>query len=152
MKVIAQNKKVSFDYEILEKYEAGVELLGFEVKSIKSGHISIQGSFVVVRDSQLYLLNAFVPPYQPKNAPSNYNPSRTRRLLLHRFQTKKLIGKTKEKGLTLMPFKVYNKDNKIKIEVVLARPRKKIDKREKIRGRDVQREIERELKERSYKQ
>ena len=152
MKVIAQNKKVSFDYEILEKYEAGVELLGLEVKSIKNGHISIQGSFVVVRDSQLYLLNAFVPPYQPKNAPSNYNPSRTRRLLLHRFQTKKLIGKTKEKGLTLMPFKVYNKDNKIKIEVVLARPRKKIDKREKIRGRDVQREIERELKERSYKQ
>ncbi|MFH0987383.1 MAG: SsrA-binding protein SmpB [Patescibacteria group bacterium] len=152
MKVIAQNKKVSFDYEILEKYEAGVELLGLEVKSIKNGHISIQGSFVVVRDSQLYLLNAFVPPYQPKNAPSNYNPSRTRRLLLHRFQTKKLIGKTKEKGLTLMPFKVYNKDNKIKIEVVLARPRKKIDKREKIRERDVQREIERELKERSYKQ
>lgn len=151
MKVFAQNKKALFDYEVIEKYEAGIELLGLEVKSIKNGHASLQGSFVIPRDSQLYLLNAFIPPYQPQNTSNDYKPTRTRRLLLHKEEVNKLIGKIKKKGLTLIPFRVYNKNAKIKIEVVLARNRKKVDKREKIKERDTKREIEREFKEKNYK-
>jgi len=146
MKVIVKNKRAIFDYEILEKHEAGMELSGSEVKSIRGGLISLLGSFVIVKNSQLYLLNASISPYQPRNIPQDYNPSRTRRLLLHRSEIKKLIGKTREKGLTLIPLQVYNKRGKIKIEIALAKSRKKVDKREKIKERETKREIEREFK------
>ncbi len=142
--VIATNKRAYFDYEILETYEAGIELLGFEVKSIKTGRINLAGAYVVIRDGQAWLLNADIPAYQPKNAPADYDTKRTRRLLLKKSEIKNLIGRTQEKGLTLTPLKVYTKNHRIKLEIGLAKSRKKYDKRELIRKRETQREMRRE--------
>ena len=138
---ISENKRAYFDYEILETFEAGMELRGFEVKSIKNGKINLAGSHAVVRGNEVWLLNADISPYQPKNMPENYNSKRTRRLLMHKKEISALIGKTKEKGLTLVPLKVYIKNQKIKLEIGLAKSKKKTDKRENIRKREVQREI-----------
>ena len=141
MMVIATNKRAHFDYEILETYEAGIELYGFEVKSIKSGRINLAGSYAIIRNNEVWLINADIPPYQPKNAPEDYDSKRSRRLLLGKKEIKTLIGKTVEKGLTLMPLKVYTKERKIKIEIGLAKSRKKADKRELIKKREAEREI-----------
>jgi len=141
-----KNKRAYFDYEILEKYEAGIELFGFEVKSIKTGHISFKGSFVVIKNNEVYLLNAFIPPYQPKNTPKDYEPSRTRKLLLRKNEIKTLIGKSKQKGLTLVPVGVYTKRGLIKLEIGIGKGKKKFDKREKIKKREAKREMERTLK------
>jgi len=142
--VISTNKRAYFDYEILETYEAGVELFGFEVKAIKTGKINLAGAYVIIRNNQTWLLNADIPPYQPVNAPSDYDSKRTRRLLLKKKEIKNLIGHTHEKGLTLMPLKVYTtKRGKIKIEIGLAKSRKKADKREVIKKREIEREIRR---------
>ena len=146
VKAIAENKQSRFDYEILEKFEAGLVLAGYEVKSIKTGHISLRGSFVVIKNEEPWLLNAHIPPYQPKNTPEDYSPSRSRKLLLTRKEIKYLIGKSKEKGLTLVPLRVYTKRGKIKLEFGIGKGRKKIDKRELIKKREVKREIERTLK------
>jgi SsrA-binding protein len=146
MPVLAVNRKATFDYEILETYEAGIELKGFEVKSAKAGRANLAGSFVVVRGGEAFLLGATIAPYQPKNTPAGHEPSRTRRLLLHRAELKELIGATAQKHLTLIPLRMYNKGPKIKLEVGLARRRKKYDKREHIREREDQRKIERALK------
>ncbi len=141
--IIATNKRAYFDYQILETYEAGVELLGFEVKSIKTGRINLAGSYAVIKDNQIWLLNADIPPYQPKNMPKDYDSKRTRRLLLKKSEIKNLIGRTQEKGLTLVPLKVYTKSKtgKIKIEIGLAKSRRKADKRELIKKREAEREI-----------
>jgi len=147
MGVIIKNKNAYFSYQILEKLEAGVSLIGQEVKSIKSGRISLKGAYVSVRNNEVFLINCTIPPYQPANAPKNYDQTRPRKLLLKKKEIKYLIGKTKEKGLTLVPLKVYTKKGKIKIEIGLAKGKKKIDKREKIKKRDVEREIRRTLKE-----
>ncbi|MEK7114775.1 MAG: SsrA-binding protein SmpB, partial [Patescibacteria group bacterium] len=117
MGVLASNKKAYFDYEILETYEAGVELKGYEVKSIKTGHINLAGSYVVIKDKQAWLLNADIPPYQPANMPSDYDSKCSRRLLLKKEEINELIGKTHEKGLTIVPLKVYNKHRWVKIEI-----------------------------------
>lgn len=146
MKTITTNKKAYFDYEILETYEAGIELLGYEVKSIKTGHINLTGAYVLIRNHEAYLLNADVPPYQPKNTPVDYDPQRTRRLLLRREEIKELIGRTHQKGLTIVPLKAYNKGRRLKIEIGLARGKKKSDKREMIKKREAQREMDRVLK------
>ncbi|OGM90241.1 SsrA-binding protein, partial [Candidatus Wolfebacteria bacterium RBG_13_41_7] len=140
-------KRAYFDHEILETYEAGVELRGFEVKSIKNGRINLAGSYVVFRENQFWLLGADIPAYQPKNAPENYDSKRTRRLLLKKNEIKELIGRTQEKGLTLLPLKVYTKgkSNLIKIEIGLAKSRKKADKRELLKKRDADREMARHL-------
>ena len=98
MKELAKNKKAFYDYEILEKFEAGMVLTGQEVKSIKSGRMSLKGSYVVLKDEEPYLIGASVPPYQPANTPKDYNPGKPRKLLLHKTEIKKLIGKSKEKG------------------------------------------------------
>ena len=139
--VISTNKRAYFDYEILETYEAGIELLGAEVKSIRTGRINLAGSYVLIRGNNIRLLNADIPPFQPKNTPEDYNSKRTRRLLLNKSEIKNLIGKIHEKGLTLMPLKVYTKNRKIKIEIGLAKSRKKADKREFIKKRDMKREF-----------
>jgi SsrA-binding protein len=141
--LISANKRAYFDYEIFETYEAGVELLGFEVKSIKSGRINLAGSYAIIRNNQAWLLNADIPPYQPKNTPPDYDSKRTRRLLLKKSEIKNLIGRVQEKGLTLVPLRVYTKgkDRKIKIEIGLAKSRKKTDKRELIKKREVEREM-----------
>lgn len=146
MSELASNRRAYFDYEILETYEAGIELLGHEVKSVKAGHINLTGSFAVIRGGEAYLLNATISPYQAKNIPADYDPLRTRKLLLHKSEIKELIGKSAQKGLTIVPLKVYTKRARIKISLGLARHKKQGDKRETIRGREAEREIKRELK------
>lgn len=148
MKILAENKKAYFDYEVLEKLEAGIVLIGQEVKSIKLGRMNLAGSYVVLRNQELFLIGAKVPPYQPKNAPPDYNPERSRKLLLRKSEIKHLIGKVKEKGLTLIPLKVYTKGDKIKLEFAAAKGKKKADKREIIKKREADREIQRALKSR----
>ena len=147
MKSLTENKKAYFDYQILEKFEAGISLLGQEVKSIKTGKASMAGSYVVLKGSEVYLIGANVPPYQPKNTPPDYKPERSRKLLLKKAEIKYLIGKTKEKGLTLVPLKMYTKKGKIKIEFALAKGKQKADKRERIKERDFEREKGRALRE-----
>ena len=148
MKVLARDKKAYFKYEILEKFEAGIILIGQEVKSIKSGRINLAGSYVVLKNNEVYLIGCHIPAYQPKNAPPDYNPERSRKLLLKKSEIKYLIGKSKQKGLTLVPLRVYTKRGKIKIEFAVARGKKKVDKRELIKKREAEREIRRELKSR----
>lgn len=146
MNVFAENRKAFFEYEILETYEAGIVLFGYETKAVKTGHINLSGSFVVVKNEELFLLNADIPPYQPKNTPQEYDPRRSRKLLLHKSEIKSLIGKTKQKGLTLAPLKVYTLKGKIKLQFGIARGKKKFDKRETIKKRDFEREKGRILK------
>jgi SsrA-binding protein len=148
MVIITENKKAWFDYQILETYEAGIELKGFEVKAVKSGRISLAGSYAIIRDHQVWLLNVDIPPYQPKNTPADYDSKRTRRLLLNKKEIKNLIGLTQEKGLTLVPLKVYTKgkSRRIKIEIGLAKSRKKADKRELIKKRNIEADIRRYLR------
>lgn len=143
---IIENKKVFFDYEILEKFEAGISLIGQEVKSIKSGKISLKGAYVVVKDEEIFLIGCHIPAYQPKNAPLDYNPEKSRKLLLKKSEIKYLIGKTKERGLTLIPLRVYTKRNLIKLEFGIVKRKKKFDKKETIKKRETEREIRRILK------
>ena len=142
----AENRKARFDYEILEKYEAGIELLGSEVKSIRNGQMSLEGAFVIIRGGEAFLINASIPPYQPKNTPKDYDPLRNRRLLLTKKEIKELSGSEKNKSLTIVPISVYNKNRKIKVEVALVKGKKKYDKRETIKKRDTDREVRREYK------
>ena len=143
--IITTNKRAYFDYNILEAYEAGIELKGFEVKSIKTGRINLAGAYAIIRDNQAWLINADIPAYQPKNAPIDYDSKRTRRLLLKKSEIKNLIGSIVEKGLTLMPLKVYTKNRKVKIEIGLGKSRKKKDKRELIKKREAKREMRRSI-------
>lgn len=145
MTSLAENRKVYFDYEILETFEAGLELTGAEVKSAKSGWANLTGSFVVSHGQELLLVNAFIAPYQPKNQP-NYNPTRSRRLLLKKKEIAYLKGKISEKGLTLVPLKLYTKKALIKFELAVARGKKQFEKREKIAKREARRKIERALR------
>lgn len=140
----AKNKKAYFDYEILQKYEAGIELRGYEVKSIKTGRASLRGAFVIIRGNEAYLTNTTIAQYQEANTPKDYDATRTRRLLLHKKEIQELIGAAAAKGLTLVPLRLYNKKGKIKLEFALVRGKKKYDKRESIKKRDAEREIERE--------
>ena len=146
MKLLSENKKAYYNYQILEKFEAGVSLIGQEVKSIKTRGTSLAGSYITVRDEEIYWIGAKIPAYQPKNAPSDYDPERSRKLLLKKSEIKYLIGKSKQKSLTLIPLKVYTKKGKIKIEFGIARGKKKFDKRELIKKRETEREIEKTLK------
>jgi len=146
MKVLAENKKAYFNYQVLERLEAGISLIGQEVKSIKSGRVSLSSTYVTLKNSEVFLIGCNVPPYQPKNAPSDYNPERSRKLLLKKSEIKYLIGKVKQKGLTLVPLKVYIKRGKIKLEFGITKGKKKFDKRESIRKREVEREMRRALK------
>lgn len=139
----AVNKKAVFDYEILETVEAGIALLGFEVKAVRKGFASLAGSFAVIRGGEAYLVNGAIPPYQPGNTPKEYDPTRTRKLLLTKDEIKELIGKTEKTGLTLVPLKLYNKRGKIKLSIGLARHKKKYDKRETIKRRETEREMRR---------
>jgi SsrA-binding protein len=146
MATFADNRKAHFDYEILEKLQAGLVLNGQEVKSIKSGRIQLAGSYVLLREKELFLVGANIPPYQPANAPKDYDPERSRKLLLHKDEIQDLLGKVKEKGLTLIPLRVYNNKRQLKLEFALAKGKKKGDKREAIKLREAKREIERTLK------
>jgi SsrA-binding protein len=146
MKKLAINKRARFDYDILEKFEGGLVLKGYEVKSIKNGRISIKNAFVTAKDEELFLTNANIPLYENAGKIENYEPTRPRKLLLHKKQLKYLAGRSQSEGLTMMPISVYNKERKIKLEFGLAKGRKKYDKRKRIKEREDKRRIERSLK------
>lgn len=143
---VVENKRVGFDYTILEEIEAGLELFGYEVKSLRAGHGSLKGARVVARGGEAYLVGATIPAWQPANAPKSYDPERTRRLLLSRKQIAHVSSAEGEKGLTIVPLKVYNKGRKLKLAIAIARGKKKEDKRHSIRAREEKRRIERTLK------
>lgn len=146
MSTLIHNKKVSFNYEIIDKYEAGIELLGLEVKSLKKKQGSFLGAYVIVRGGEVFLINANIPPYQPSNTPDSYDPYRNRKLLLTKKEINDLIGSEKQRGLTIVPISMYTKGRKIKIEIGVARGKKKHDKRQQIKKRESDREIRRTLK------
>lgn len=146
MKVLSENKKAYFTYQILEKFEAGIALNGQEVKSIKLGRINLMGSYVVIRNGEVYLVGANVPAYQPKNAPPDYDPKRSKKLLLRKKEINYLIGKSQQKGLTMIPLKVYTNNGKIKLEFGIGKGKKKFDKRETIKKRETEKEMKRVLK------
>src|SRR3989344_1570852 len=143
---LIQNKKAYFNYEILEKFEAGIELLGSEVKSLKGSQGSLEGAHVTIRGSEAYVTGMHISPYQPKNMPKDYDPLRNRRLLLTKKEIDKLGGAENQKGLTIVPLSVYNKGRKLKLEIAVVRGKKKYDKRETIKKRDTEREIGRDIK------
>ena len=146
MPTLIRNKKATFNYEILEKFDAGIELFGFEVKSIKDKQGSLEGSHVSVRGGEVFLLNTNIPPYQAANTPDSYNPERNRRLFLTKKEIKKLMEFEAKKGLTVVPLSMYTKGNKIKVGIAVVRGKKKFDKRESIKKRDTKRDTEREVK------
>jgi len=146
MKELSKNKRAYFDYNILEKIEVGIELLGFEVKAAKSGKIDLSGSYARLKDEQAWLVGASISPYQPKNTPAEYDPSRDRRLLLTKKELRTLSGKHAEAGLTVVPLRAYIKGRLVKIELGLARSKKKWDKRDAIKKRESDTEIRRTFK------
>jgi SsrA-binding protein len=141
METIAENRRARFDYEIAETYEAGIALLGHEVKSAKGGHFQIAGARVLIRNGEAWLVNAHIPPYQPKNAPANYEEDRSRRLLLTKEEVKSLTGALQERGKTLIPLRAYLKHGFIKLELGLGKSKKKSDKRTAIKKRSHEREM-----------
>ncbi len=146
MKPLIENKKARMEYDALETLDAGMELFGFEVKSLRSGKGSLLGSRVVVRGGEAYLLGSTIPAFQEKNAPKDFDPERTRRLLLSRKEIAGLSTYEGQKGLTVVPIMVYNKGRRLKLVVIVGRHKKKHDKRATLRDRDDRRTIERTLK------
>jgi len=142
----AENRKAYFNYEILEKITAGIELLGFEVKAIKAGRMSLDGAYAVVRGNEAFLIGASVTSLQPKNTPKDYNERRNRKLLLTKKEIRHLAESENQNGLTIAALLVYNIGHKIKVELGLAKGKKKSDKRESIKKRESDREINRTLK------
>jgi len=150
MKIVATNRKAKRDYEILETYEAGIELKGTEVKSIRNGRININDSFIREKRGELYLVGAHISPYEQGNI-FNHDPLRDRKLLLHKKEIHRIITKMKEKRLTVIPLKVYfNKRGKVKVEIAVAKGRKAYEKKQKIKERDIEREMQAELKKWKY--
>lgn len=147
MKVYSENKRAFFNYQVLEKFEAGISLKGQEVKSIRLGRANLSGSFITIKDEEAYLTGCSIPPYQPKNAPKDYNSQRERKLLLKKSEIKYLLGKSKEKRLTLIPLRFYDKKGKIKLEIALVRGKKKIEKKKEIKKREIDRELKRIIRE-----
>jgi SsrA-binding protein len=149
MKSVAVNKTVSHDYLILETFEAGLALVGSEVKSVRSGRVSLKESYAEVRNGEVFLIKCHISPYEAANI-FNHDPLRERKLLLHRREIKRLAGKTQERGLTMVPTKVLiNDKGKIKLELALVRGKREHEKRETIKKRDADREIRAALKNRS---
>ncbi|MBI3671425.1 SsrA-binding protein SmpB [Candidatus Azambacteria bacterium] len=146
MPKLAENRKALFDYEVMDKLEAGLLLRGFEVKAIKNGLMNLRGSYITIGSDGAFLINANISPYQAKNTPKDYDPQRPRKLLLRKKEINYLIGKTAEKGLTLVPISVYTKGRLIKLEFALVRSQKQFEKREKIKEREFKRQAQRILK------
>ena len=145
IKLIANNKKAYFDYFILENYEAGIELFGTEVKSIRIGHCSIKESWISIEKNEIYIMGMHVNPYEKGNI-FNKDPLRVKKLLMHKNEIIKIGSKVQEKGLTLVPLKVYLKGSLVKVEIGLARGKKNYDKRESLAKKDHKREVDRALK------
>src|SRR4051795_6581358 len=143
---IATNRQAAFRYNLLERFEAGVVLQGSEVKSLRNGSVQLKDAYAEVRDGELWLRNMHIAPYEP--ARENHDPERPRKLLLHRREIERLIGKTAERGLTLVPVRMYFKGPHVKVELALAKGKEHADKRETIREREQKRDMEREFRER----
>jgi len=146
MPVLAENKRLRFDYEILEDFEAGIELLGLEVKSLRKHGATLDSAYVVIRGGEAYIMQMSIPPYQPANTPENYDPLHTRKLILSKDEIRDLADVETSKGLTIVPIRVYTKGPKVKLSIGIVRGKKKFDKRESIKERDTDREIRRTLK------
>ena len=143
---IATNRQASYRYNLLERFEAGIILTGTEVKSLREGNVQLKDAYAAVRDGEVWLLGMYIAPYGPA-ARDNHDPERPRKLLLHRKEIERLIGQTAERGLTLVPTRIYFSGSNAKVELALARGKDVYDKRETIRRREVQREVQRELRE-----
>lgn len=143
MSVLAVNKRANFDYQILETFEAGLVLSGQEVKSAKNGRVNLKGSYVTLTGNEPFVLNMHIAKYDKAGALPSYDPYRTRKLLLKKKEINYLIGKKQEQGLTLVPLKLYTKRNKVKISFGLGKGKKKYDKREDIKKRELKREMRR---------
>jgi len=153
MPTLVDYKKARFNYEILETIEAGIELSGYEVKSLKKGQGSLDGAYIIIRGGEAYVMNMFVPPYQEKNTPKDYESRRNRRLLMTRKEIAHLAsmeggGGAAGKGLTIVPISVYSKGPLVKIQVAVVRGKKKFDKREAIKRRETDRAVRREFTDR----
>ncbi len=146
MKSLVENKKARLEYEFIETYEAGIALRGFEVKALRAGKASLVGSRVLVRAGEAYLVGATISPYQEGNTPKGYDPERTRRLLVSKKELQSLEGEESQRGLTLIPVMVYNKNRFLKLLFALGRKKKKHDKRATLKERDDRRGMERTLK------
>lgn len=144
MTTYVNNKKVNFDYEIIEKFEAGIKLSGFEVKSIKKNQGSLEGSYVIVRGGEAFVVNMLIPPYQENNTPKGYEPRSNRKLLLTKLEIKRL-SETENSGLTVVPISLYNKGDLIKLSLAIVKGKKKYDKRESIKKREDERRVKREF-------
>lgn len=144
---LAENRKAHFNYEFLEEMEAGIELEGFEVRAVRTGKMSLEGSHVTARGREAFLVGATIAPYQPNNTPKGYSPTRNRKLLLTKKEIDELAGNESKKGLTIVPISVYNKGRRIKVKIAIARGKKKFDKRETLKRRDDEREMRRTLTE-----
>lgn len=142
---LVENKKARFNYEILETLEVGLELTGAEVKSLRKGQASLEGSRVIIDGDEATLVGAYIAPYQPKNQ-LGYDPERPRRLLIKKEEIKELLGKGKMKRLTIIPLSVYNKKRYLKLSIALVRGKRKFDKRDSIKKRDTERDLGRSLK------
>ncbi|MDJ0736945.1 MAG: SsrA-binding protein SmpB [Nostocaceae cyanobacterium] len=145
-KVISDNRQARFLYEILETYEAGIQLTGTEVKSIRAGRVNLQDGYALIRGGEVWLINVHISPYQASGQYFNHEPRRSRKLLLHREEIRKLIGKVEQQGLTLVPLKMYFKRGWVKVSIALGRGKKLHDKRETLKRRQDQRDMQRALK------
>ena len=145
MEIVSTNKKARFNYEIIEKIEAGISLKGTEVKSVRNKNVSISESYAQIKDNEVFLHNLHISPYEQGNR-ENHDPIRVRKLLLHKQEIKKLVSKIQLKGLSLVPLSIYLKKGKIKIELAVGRGKRLVDKRESIKKRAVDREIARIVK------
>jgi SsrA-binding protein len=145
---VATNRQASFRYQLLERIECGIALQGSEVKSLRQGGVQLKDAYAEVRDGEVWLQNMHIAPYQPA-ARENHDPERPRKLLLHRREIERLIGKTAERGLTLVPTRIYFNGSRAKVELALARGKEMHDKRRSIKERETKREIERAMSERS---
>ncbi len=144
-KIIARNKRARFRYELLDKFEAGLALQGTEVKSLRNGKASLEESFAQPRGGELFLLNAHIPPYEQGNI-NNHEPTRPRKLLLHRREISKIIGRVQERGFTLVPTELYFRNGYAKVEIALARGKNVADKRHALKKREAEREMARAQK------
>lgn len=142
---VATNRRARHKFELVEKFEAGVVLRGSEVKSLRTGKAQMADAYAVVNDGEVWLRKLHIPPYEPASR-ENHEPERPRKLLLHRAEIERLVGKTAERGLTLVPTRIYFKDGRAKVELALARGKEGRDRRREIAERDVRREVEREFK------
>ncbi|NOY64908.1 MAG: SsrA-binding protein SmpB [Nitrospirae bacterium] len=145
MKIVCQNRKAYHDYDIIETYEAGIVLTGTEVKSLREGRANLKDSYVIIKEGEAWLLNCHISPYSHGNI-MNHDPVRTRKLLFHKKEIQRLMGQIAQKGYTLIPLKIYFKGPWAKVEVALARGKRKYEKRDRIREREAQREIDRAMK------